>query len=123
MTHRGEAYVQNSGRCSAFTDNIAIVTDVCREAVLDAKYLQADELPPQHRPSVSATAGGGGGSSLMGAVNTTRHNKDFIQAASISHPVPQPPQFSRPPQLSADTPPLRAGTQVPLASSYFPNKS
>jgi len=122
--------------CTVLYSVVLYCLDVYRDAGIDPKYLETDELPPQPRPSVSvvsrtaAAAGAGGGSSLINSISSVRRNKDFIQGSSVSHPLSQPlsvnhplsgpPQFSqpaRPPQL----PPRVA--QVPLTSSYFPNKA
>ena len=85
---------------------------VCRDAGVDARYIQVDHLPPQPRLSVSGgrrSGSGGAGSSLMAS---GRCSGDFIQGISTNLPLSQSP---------ADVPSHDA--EVPLKSSYFPAKS
>lgn len=111
---------------------------MCRDGGIDPKYLQPDEPPPTRLPAPGVGRGGlsrtgsvGRGAVSGGAVvrgtgsaltNSVYRNKDHVQGTSINRPILQPPQFSQPPQLSNGAAPVRM-PQVPLTSSYFPNKS
>jgi len=113
---------------------------VCRDAGIDPKYLQPDEVPPPTRQPVPGVGRGGvsrGGTAAGGAASgggnvarggsgggtaLTHRNKDLVQGTAVNRPVSQPRQFSQPPQLPVSAPAVRM-PQVPLSSSYFPNKS
>jgi len=118
-----------------FTRHGVFYPCVCRDDGIDPKYLQPTEMPPSRLPMPGVSRGGAVGRGMVtgGALvrsggsaltNSLPRNNDRVQAASINRPVLQrPPQFSsQPPQLLAGAPPVRP-PQVPLTSSYFPQKS